>query len=277
MAGLKHFFHPRPIDSRDIGIHGLGIHEVMRPGIVNRVNGTDDYLLMYFYPACHVRDKTGYMPRPAGSFIVWTQDQAHQYGNPKIKWSHSWLHCGGMLVARWLKELRIPCNEVLSLSEPVVFERSLERIHAEAVGAFRPDARILRNLLENVFREVARGLVENHDEQIPPWLLETRAFLDAHFAEPVRLADLARRVHRAETWLCQQFRRYFHSSVIDYVIGLRMQRAAYLLQDHNLLISDIARQTGYEDVYHFSKLFKKRYGCSPKHLRDRRKVGISAS
>ena len=54
-----------------------------------------------------------------------------------------------------------------------------------------------------------------------------------------------------------------------YVIGQRLQQAAYLLRDRNLRITDVARQVGYEDLFYFSKLFKDRYGVSPREFRRR--------
>jgi two-component system response regulator YesN len=46
-----------------------------------------------------------------------------------------------------------------------------------------------------------------------------------------------------------------------------MREAAYLLHDRNLNVTEIARRVGYAEIFHFSKLFKKRFGRSPRETR----------
>ena len=40
-----------------------------------------------------------------------------------------------------------------------------------------------------------------------------------------------------------------------------------ILKDNSLPIKVIAKRVGYNDAYHFSKLFKKYYGVSPSSFR----------
>ena len=56
---------------------------------------------------------------------------------------------------------------------------------------------------------------------------------------------------------------------MDFVINRRLEEATYLLGDHMLRIKEIARRVGYEDEFHFSRLFKKKYGVSPKFYRKK--------
>lgn len=272
MTGLKHFFRPYPIDTRALSIHGIGIQEKIRPSLVNRPRGTGDYLLMHFYQPCFVRDRAGESPREPHSFVVWGPSTSHWYGNPRSAWSHSWLHADGFKLQRWLKAAHIPQNTVLPLRDGMIFERHLEMLHRELTGGFAPDEKIASNLLENALREIGRTLCGGQIVPAPQWLLDIRSHLETHFTEPIRLAHLARKIHRSAPYLCEQFKRHFGMSVIDYVIRLRLQRAAYLLCDHNKSIGEIAIQVGYDDIYHFSKLFKKRYGQSPRAHRIRMTV-----
>ena len=52
--------------------------------------------------------------------------------------------------------------------------------------------------------------------------------------------------------------------MIRHLINIRLERAKELLeQGQTGSIQEVAAAVGYEDAYHFSKLFKKRYGISP--------------
>lgn len=54
---------------------------------------------------------------------------------------------------------------------------------------------------------------------------------------------------------------------MEYAIRRRLHHAAYLLHDVNLLVTKIGRAVGYEDLFHFSKLFKKAHGMAPRDFR----------
>ena len=56
-------------------------------------------------------------------------------------------------------------------------------------------------------------------------------------------------------------------SPINYLIKIRLAKAEELLKDNSLPIKVIAKRVGYNDAYHFSKLFKKYYGVSPSSFR----------
>ena len=68
-----------------------------------------------------------------------------------------------------------------------------------------------------------------------------------------------------------RFARIFHERTgyapADYVRRLRVQRARELLGDINLSIKEIARATGFADVYTFSKVFRRVDGLSPTEYR----------
>ncbi|HRJ70733.1 MAG TPA: AraC family transcriptional regulator [Terrimicrobiaceae bacterium] len=267
MSGLKHFFKPYPIDTRALSIHGIGIQEDIGPAIINRPRGTKDCLLMSFYQPCQIRDFTGDALRGPDSFVAWKPSTPHWYGNSSRRWSHSWLHADGSKLVRWMSSARIPWNTVLALNEGSIFERHLEMLHRELTGAFPPDEKIASNILENAIREIGRAQRMTRSPAIPKWLMEARAFLDANYARPIRLEELGARFHRSVPYFCEQFRKTFQTPPMEYVIRLRLQRAAYLLRDHNLHIGEIARLCGYDDIYHFSKMFKKRHGRSPSACR----------
>ena len=57
-------------------------------------------------------------------------------------------------------------------------------------------------------------------------------------------------------------------SIQEYIIEFRMKKAEELLKTTDSKIRDVAFQIGYKDELYFSKVFKKRFGVSPKTFRD---------
>ena len=70
------------------------------------------------------------------------------------------------------------------------------------------------------------------------------------------------------TYFKQLFRLKYDISPHTYVTELRLKRAVELLSTDNYSISNIAYICGYNDIFYFSKVFKKRYGVSPIKYKD---------
>ena len=69
-------------------------------------------------------------------------------------------------------------------------------------------------------------------------------------------------------YISKIFKSEMGESPIHYLIRVRMEKAKALLESGaSLSIGEIAEKVGYEDAYHFSKLFKKTYGVSPSKMR----------
>jgi AraC family transcriptional regulator, arabinose operon regulatory protein len=252
----------------DLRIYGLGIGERMRPGIVHRPQGGKRYLVMHFQSSAMMGAASELMP--GGTSIIWSPGQEQRYGNAGAAWNHSWIAVDGAFVRKKIRELNLPKNVPISgFIDAAVVENALAALFRELADHARPDAVILRNTLENFLRALQRATSSPVGRvPIPQRFRMLRRYLDEQFDRNISLLDLARRVHVSRWHLCREFKRYFGISPIEYVLRLRMQHAAHLLRDPDLNISDIARQCGYDDPFHFSKLFRKHHGLSPRHMRN---------
>jgi len=249
-------------------IHRLGLHEKMPPALVERPEGTGDYLFMLFHTEMRVRSRDGEATWPASSLMVWTPPDSHYYGNTLRSWDHSWFHCSGRDIGSILNACRIPVRQRIAVTDPSLMEHFLLEVIAELSGWSQPDGKILRNLFENFSCALARHIFHKSKQLAPACLLAIRAYVEQHFTERLRLSDLAKRAGWSEPHLCTEFRRFFGIPVIQYVQQLRINQATYLLRDHNQRISEIAAALGYPDLYAFSKMFKHYVGVSPKKFRE---------
>jgi iron complex transport system substrate-binding protein len=153
-----------------------------------------------------------------------------------------------------------------------VVPRYLRGIYRELRDHPVCDPVIVRNLVDSLLRELTRRH-RSASLGAPRPLLDARAYLDAHFAEPIRLADLARRAGYSVSHFSALFKAHFGTSPIDYLVRLRLRAAAYLLRDVNVSVSSAAASVGYDDLYYFSKLFKKKLGVSPRAYRKKLRGG----
>lgn len=104
--------------------------------------------------------------------------------------------------------------------------------------------------------------VEQVDFSEPPrWLQRVRERLDDEtLKQPV--SQLARDANVHPVYLTRQFRRWFGTSIIEYAMRRRVQRAALLLYDERTL-SQVAHQAGFADQAHFCRSFRRLAGMAP--------------
>lgn len=248
----------------------LFTQEIEPPSIVDRPQGTGDYLFILFYDEVDIQINRKMRHIPCEHLMIWEPQDGHCYGNYARSWKHTWFHCSGSLVGKELRANHIAVRSPIPLHEPFIVDKYVIDMYNELAGHATPDSVIVENLFRNLLREVVRASRgEDKGRAIPQKYLDLKKFLDAHYFEPVTLALLSRQFNLSEPYLCARFKNYFGISIIGHVIRMRMQNAALLLRNHNLNITEIGRQVGYEDIFYFSRLFKKHFGMSPVAMRRR--------
>ena len=74
---------------------------------------------------------------------------------------------------------------------------------------------------------------------------------------------LAKQVNIDRRYLSRTFKKTYGMTVQQYIIHIRMQNASRFLRN-GYSVMQAATMVGYDDVFHFSKMFKKVFGLSPK-------------
>lgn len=95
-------------------------------------------------------------------------------------------------------------------------------------------------------------------------------YMKNHCTEKLSLSDVADNVYVSQWHLSKLINRHTGQSFFDLLGGMRVQRAKELLADPSMRVHEIAEKTGFSDVAHFSKLFKKLTGQTPGEYRSKR-------
>lgn len=107
---------------------------------------------------------------------------------------------------------------------------------------------------------------------------QARAFIEAHFNEPLTLEQMAAPAALSISRFATAFRERFGSSPYRYLCGLRIQRAQSLLLAGVPSIA-VATEVGFFDQSHFGRHFKRFCGMTPTMFvaRTLGKHGVAAS
>jgi AraC-like DNA-binding protein len=269
-SGIKRYFSHEPAEGRELRIRGIGIREVMPPCLVDRPRGTGDYLFMLFHDEAFI-GRLKAKPEKPDSLVIWPPGKGQYYGHPTRRFTHSWTHCDGPRVGRILRRARLPLLKPIHLPDPSHFVQCLLDIHSEMVSYTRPDPILTGNLLENGVRSLARTITETGSAvRIPENLLAVRRLIGTAPAQNMTLREMASIAGMSVPYFCSRFKKAFDLSPVECLIQHRMHHASHLLTNKNLSVTEIASDVGYDDLFHFSKMFKKHFGLSPREMRKRK-------
>jgi len=93
-------------------------------------------------------------------------------------------------------------------------------------------------------------------------------YIRTHILEDLSLEKVASVVYLNPAYLSQLFKQKTGEGFKEYVIRLRLEHAKQLLANPKLKLADIAERIGYQDIRHFSQLFRKRFGQTPSEFRN---------
>jgi two-component system, response regulator YesN len=93
-------------------------------------------------------------------------------------------------------------------------------------------------------------------------------YMDNHYVDNIRLETIALQFFVSKEHLSRTFKQEIGSTVMDYIIMKRMEKAKELLQDPNVQIKTVAEAVGYTDLNYFFRIFKKVTGVTPSQMRQ---------
>ncbi len=116
-------------------------------------------------------------------------------------------------------------------------------------------------------------LLEMEDETAGSGWRDPRveALADRIVAEPGadwRVDVMARDMGYSRTHFSRVFREQVGDSPKRFLIKTRIQRATEILRETTLQVQEVAEQLGYQDVFFFSRQFKREMGVAPSNYRE---------
>ena len=102
---------------------------------------------------------------------------------------------------------------------------------------------------------------------VPPpaarWLVRAKDLVDARYADPLTVDDLAREAGLSRAHFSAEFRRAFGVPPHVYLLTRRLERAAALLRDTDRSVAEICMTVGLASVGSFTTSFARMFGRTP--------------
>lgn len=202
-------------------------------------------------------------------FLIRPHEKTFYQADSEEPWSYIWIGFEGSLA----KELL----EITGLKEdsPVLYAPYLRDLFMDIKTAEHLHASTEIFLCGRIF-DMFSSLQEAHFKENQPsksssvYVKHTEDYLRANYAMPLKISKLADMLGIDRRYLCRIFTKATGETPQRYLINLRLKKAAELLRTGEYTVGEVSRSTGYEDIYNFSKMFRKMYGVSPKNYKQGR-------
>ncbi len=93
------------------------------------------------------------------------------------------------------------------------------------------------------------------------------SFIEGHYREDLKLADVAEHVCLSPNYLSQQLKLQTGKSFLEHLCGWRLEEAKRLLSTSLLPVGQVAERVGYDNPRYFSEVFQRHCGKTPSQFR----------
>jgi len=93
--------------------------------------------------------------------------------------------------------------------------------------------------------------------------------MEANFRFNASLEEYARMCHRSLSSFKRDFQTHFQEAPGKWLLQKRLDYSAALLRSSKMNVTEVAFESGFEDVSHFSRVFKERFNVSPMVYREK--------
>jgi AraC-like DNA-binding protein len=100
-------------------------------------------------------------------------------------------------------------------------------------------------------------------------VISLSGIMESNFRYNLSLEEFAELCNRSLSSFKRDFQEVYHEAPGKWLLKRRLEYAATLLRRGELNVSQVAFESGFEDLSHFSKTFKDRFGVSPASYRTK--------
>lgn len=95
------------------------------------------------------------------------------------------------------------------------------------------------------------------------------SYIEENYREKLKLSEVADHAYVSQWHLSKLLNRQTGQSFSDILNSIRIEKAKELLKEPSLRIGNIAEEVGFQDIAHFSRVFKKITGISANAYRNK--------
>ncbi|HOO27033.1 MAG TPA: response regulator [Lachnospiraceae bacterium] len=113
-----------------------------------------------------------------------------------------------------------------------------------------------------------RNVVQDKEKQYTSSVEKAKAYMTERYNKDISLDDVSREVDISPYYFSKLFKEETGENFIEYLTGIRIEKAKQLLSGSTLPMKEICAAVGYSDPNYFSRIFKKNVGVTPTEFKE---------
>lgn len=241
--------------------------------LIYRPNGSDSYLFLLVLSPMIFNFQNRPAVKAAPGACILFEPGCYQHYQAAKKFYNSYVHffCEDALIRKY----QITTNALFFPSNTEEIHWLIKKIYQEFLNRL-PECEELLHLYINqllilISRTQMQTQIPNEQQQaIYPELLSIREQMLNKCEQPWNIDQLCQILHMGKSQLYKYYQQFFCSSPMDELIQARLQKACFLLSNEAITIKEAAFLSGFQNINHFNRLFRKTYGCTPREYRRKK-------
>jgi len=172
---------------------------------------------------------------------------------------------------------RAPIRTALRVQNDVALTALFQSMRTYLSGKQKPSELLVRLKLKELAISV---LTSGTNVELAAYFREMGAsdspsladIMEANFRFNLSLEEYAKLCHRSLSSFKREFQAHFQASPGKWLLQRRLEYSANLLRNSPMNVTEIVFESGFEDVSHFSRVFKERFGAPPMAYRQKSSV-----
>ena len=200
-------------------------------------------------------------------FLIPAGKKAFYKADDSDPWSYSWLHIGGPKMLEVYKEAGLNSEQPVFIpsGDYEIITKIFDDIKNNSEKEYYCYGK-LYEFSDYLVRYSINRTNSNADSQLD-YIKKIINYIQLKHSEPIQVTDIANACGLNRSYLTRLFKEATGLSIQEYLMQYRMKSAMKLMEDPALSIQYISFAVGYNDVFTFSKAFKKHVGQSPSEYR----------
>lgn len=113
------------------------------------------------------------------------------------------------------------------------------------------------------------ALEEDTNEKMQVCMIKAIHYLKLHYKDSLKAEEIADKLGMSRSYFSINFKKYTGKTFREYIRAKRMRIAAGLLEESDKRVIDIAKESGFEDINYFNRVFHEEMKCSPTEFRKK--------
>jgi AraC-like DNA-binding protein len=268
------------LNHTDMNMYSSGTHNC-EPGHYYGPAIRDHFLIHYILSgkgSFSTGDKV-YQLRKGQGFLIYPDIVTYYQADVESPWKYSWVGFNGLKAESYLKSAGFSAeNPIFTYDKDDYIKDCFDQMIAAKMLQKGREIRLLGLLylfLSQLMEANGKDrFTDQSGDRKDVYIKKAIEYIEMNYSRDMSISDVAHHVGLDRSYLGSIFKEQLDSSMQEFLVGYRINKACELMKNDSLSIGDISRSVGYDDQLLFSKIFRKNKSMSPREYRKSYRLGV---